>query len=256
MSTLSPIRFSVCVEQIFRTMPFEQRLEHVADQGFTAFEFGSREGKDMNITLALKMALRLDVGAFIGSSTPLADPAARPKFLSDISHTAALAVDLSCEKLIVFAGPLVPGLSRKQQHASIVEGLLAAADTAADAGVTLVLLPLNPIDHPDSFLTSSDEGFAIVREVNHPQVRLLFHTYHQQISEGNLTKRINDNFDLIGHIQVADVPGRHEPGTGEINFDYLFGLLREKEYKGYVGLDYTPHLDPVASLRAVRALAQ
>jgi len=256
MATLAPLRFSVCVETLFRDKPFEQRLEYVADLGFPAFEFWTRQGKDMNITLALKMALRLEVSAFVGSSASLVDPAQRQQFLSDITRSAALAVDLACASLIVTSGPAMPGVPAEEQRWNMVDVLKQAAETAADADVTLVLEPLNQGDHPGSFLSSSDEGFAIVREVGSPHVKLLFDCYHQQISEGNLTKRILDNFDLIGHIHVADVPGRHEPGTGEINYEHLFGVLREQGYKGFVGLEYFPMLDAAASLRAVRALGQ
>jgi hydroxypyruvate isomerase len=142
------------------------------------------------------------------------------------------------------------------QRQTLIEGLRAALPTAADADVCLVLEPLNQIDHPGTFLSSSDEGFAIVREINSPQLKLCFDIYHQQISEGNLTPRIVENLDLIGHIQVADVPGRHEPGTGEINYEHIFGVLREQGYRGFVGLEYTPLVDAIASLKAVRALSQ
>ncbi|MCU0491373.1 MAG: TIM barrel protein [Chloroflexaceae bacterium] len=255
-TTYPPLRFSVCVETIFTNMPFEQRLEHVHDQGFEAFEFWGREGKDMNITLALKHALRLEVSAFLGSKEPLVDAAQRPAFLKDIARNSAIAADLACERLIVLAGTTLPGVSREEQRASLVAGLREAAVLAADADVTLLLEPLNAIDHPGSFLTSSDEGFAIVREVNSPNVRLLFDVYHQQISEGNLSQRITQNLDLIGHFHIADVPGRHEPGTGEINYDHLFWLLREQGYKGYVGLEYIPQHDAVVSLRHVRAMSR
>lgn len=256
MSVLPPLRFSVCVETMFREMPFEQRLEHVADLGFPAFEFWGREGKDMNITIALKTALRIEVSAFRGSSVALVDPAQRPQFISEITRSAALAVDLACANLIVQSGPALPGVPREQQRASIVEGLKAVAEIADDADLTVVLEPRNLIDHPDSYLSSSDEGFAIIRAVGSPNVRLLFDIYHQQISEGNLSRRLSENLDLIGHIHVADVPGRHEPGTGEINYEHIFGLLREKGYKGFVGLEYTPLVDAKASLRAVRAMSQ
>jgi hydroxypyruvate isomerase len=254
MSTLVPLRFSVCIETMFTEMPFEQRLEYVADMGFSAFEFWTRQGKDMNIALALKLALRLEVGAFVGSSAALVDPAQHDQFLSDISRAAALAVDLSCPNLIVTSGAALAGVTRDEQRRNIVAALRAAAPTAADADVCLVLEPLNQTDHPGTFLSSSDEGFAIVREVNSPNVKLCFDVYHQQISEGNLTARIVDNLDLIGHIQVADVPGRHEPGTGEINYEHIFGVLRERGYRGFVGLEYTPMVDAIASLKAVRAL--
>lgn len=256
MATLPPLRFSVCVEMLFKDKPFEQRLEYVADLGFPAFEFWGRQGKDMNITLALKMALRLEVGAFLGSASSLVDPAQRPQFLSDITRSAALAFDLSCANLIVTSGPALPDVPREVQQATMIETLKQAAETAADADVVLVLEPLNLFDHPGTYLTSSDEGFAIVRAVNSPHVKLCFDCYHQQISEGNLTQRIVDNLDLIGHIHVADVPGRHEPGTGEINYEHIFGVLREQGYKGYVGLEYIPRVDDIASLKAVRALSQ
>jgi hydroxypyruvate isomerase len=251
-----PLRFSVCVETLFKEKPFEQRLEYVHDLGFPAFEFWSRQGKDMNITLALKMALRLEVSAFIGSSASLVDPAQRQQFLTDINRAAALAFDLSCANLIVTSGPALPDVPREQQQAQMIETLQAAAETASDADVALVLKPLNQRDFPGTFLSSSDEGFAIVRAVGNPNVRLCFDLYHQQISEGDLSWRLTENLNLIGHIQVADVPGRNEPGSGEINFEHIFGLLQELGYKGFVGLEYTPRVDATASLRAVRALSQ
>jgi hydroxypyruvate isomerase len=256
MATLPPLRFSVCLDTLFTDKLFEQRLEYVADLGFPAFEFWTRQGKDMNITLALRMALRLEMSAFVGSTASMVDPAQRNQFLSDITRSAALAVDLVCSNLIVSSGPALPGVPYAEQRANLVAALHEAAETAADADVVIALKPLNRQDHPDSFLWSSDEGFAIVREINSPHVRLCFNCYHQQISEGNLTKRITDNLDLIGHIQVADVPGGHEPGTGEINYEHLFGVLREIGYRGFVGLEYSPRVDATASLRAVRALSQ
>ncbi len=256
MATLPPLRFALCLDTLFKDRLFEQRIEYVADLGFPAFEFWTRQGKDMNITLALKMALRLEVSAFIGSEASLVDPAQRAQFLTEINRSAALAVDLACNNLIVSSGPALPNVPRDEQRAQLVEALCAAAETAADADVVLALKPLNLVDHPASFLSSSDEGFAIVREVNNPHVRLCFNCYDQQISEGNLTQRLTQNLDLIGHVQVADVPGHHEPGTGEINYEHIFGVLREIGYRGFVGLEYDPLVDVTASLRAVRALSQ
>jgi len=254
MADLPSLRFSVCVENIFDDMPFEQRLEHISSHGFTAFEFWKRDRRDMNITLALQVALRLEAVAFIGSSASLVDPDQRKKFQDDIIRAAALAVDLSCENLIVHSGPALPEIERDVQRTSIVEALRSVVDIANDADVTLLLEPLNAIDYPETFLTSSDEGFGIIREVNSPSVRLLFDIYNQQISEGNLSRRLISNLDLIGHIHVADVPGRHEPGTGEINYRYIFRLLRKHGYRGYIGLDFVPRVDSNASLRAVRAM--
>ncbi|WP_322512486.1 hydroxypyruvate isomerase family protein [Chloroflexus sp.] len=257
MSTLAPLRFSVCLDMIFTDRPFEQRLEHIADLGFRAYEFWTRRGKDMNITIALQTALRLHCVAIAGNSEASPnDPDQRAQFRDEISRSAALAVDLACDHLIVHGGITRADLDRSTQRAHLVEALREAAETASDAGINLLLEPRNQIDHPGSFLWSSDEGFAIVRELGLPHVKLLFDCYHQQISEGNLTQRILANLDLIGHIHVADVPGRHEPGTGEINYEHIFGILREHNYSGYVGLEYSPRIDAAASLRAVRMMGQ
>lgn len=256
MAALPSLRFSVCIETMFLDMPFEQRMEHVAAIGFSAFEFWKRDGRDMNITLALKMALKMEVSAFVGSYASLVDPSQHKQFENDIMKAAALAVDLSCANLIVYSGDTLPDVSREEQHANIVTALRAVEPIAQDADVTLVLEPRNTLDFPGNYLTSSDEGFEIIRAVNSPGVRLLYNVYHQQISEGNLSARIEQNLDLIGHIHVADVPGHHEPGTGEINYEYIFSLLREKNYRGFVGLEYHPLVDSSASLRAVRAMGQ
>ncbi len=256
MTDQLPLRFSVCIETMFLSMPFEQRMEHVVAQGFPAIEFWSREGKDMNITQALAGALRIDVAAFTGSTASLVDLAQHARFEHDIIHAASLAVDLSCSNLVVHSGPMLPDVPRARQHENIVRALRKVEPIAKDAGVTLLLEPLNPIENPGNYLTFSSEGFQIIREVGSPSVRLLFNIYHQQITEGNLTARILKNLDLIGYVRVADVPGRHEPGTGEINYPYIFKVLRARNYKGYVGLEYTPLADTIASLRAIRALVQ
>jgi hydroxypyruvate isomerase len=254
MPDLSSLRFAVGIETMFTELPFEQRMEHVVANGFSAFEFWSREGKDMNITLALKLALRVEVSAFNGSSASLVDPAQHAKFEHDIVRAASLAVDLSCSNLVVHSGPLLPDVPRAEQRANMVKALKKVVPIAKDAGVTLVLEPLNQIEYNGIYLSSSSEGFQVIREVDSPYVRLLFNIYHQQMTEGNLTARILKNLDLIGYIRAADVPGRHEPGTGEINYAYIFRLLRARNFKGYVGLDYIPLTESNASLRTLRAL--
>lgn len=254
MSDLPPLRFAVGLETMFLDLPFEQRIEHVASNGYSAFEFGSRNGKDMNITQALQIALRMEVAAFEGSSASLVDPDQRAQFESDIVRAASLAVDLSCSYLIVRSGPALPDTPRKVQHDSIVRTLSRVVEVAKDADVTILLEPLNPIEYPGNYLTFSSEGFQIIRSVNSPNVRLLFNIYHQQITEGNLTARLLKHLDLIGYIRVADVPGRHEPGTGEINYIYLFKLLRARGFRGYIGLDYIPLAGSAESLQAVKAL--
>jgi len=128
----------------------------------------------------------------------------------------------------------------------------AIAD-AEDAGVTLGVEPLNTIvDHPGYYLTSSAEGFEIVDAVDSPAVKLLFDVYHQQTSEGNVTRNLTNNVEQVGYVHVADVPGRHEPTTGKLDYENVLGALDEAGYDGYVGCEFTPRGDPLAAIENCR----
>ena len=117
--------------------------------------------------------------------------------------------------------------------------------------------PLNPQDnHANYYLNRTSEAFDIVREVASPFVKVLFDIYHIQIMEGNLIDTIRKNIASIGHFHVGDVPGRHEPGTGEINYANVFRAIRETDFRDFVALEYMPSKDPMATLAAVRAMAQ
>ena len=132
-------------------------------------------------------------------------------------------------------------LSEDQKGQSVLDGLKALAPLAEKAGVTLVLEPLNNlVDHAGYWLKYADVGFELVREINSPNIRLLFDIYHQQVTEGNLIQRLTSHLDLIGHVHIADVPGRHQPGSGEINYPVVLGKLREAGYTGYVGCEFEP----------------
>ena len=123
--------------------------------------------------------------------------------------------------------------------------------------MTLVLEPLNVlVDHKGYFLETSAEGFEMVDEVGSEAVKLLYDIYHQQITEGNLIANLTANVAKLGHVHVADVPGRHEPGTGEINYRNVFKAVADAGYQRYVGLEYRPLADAAASLEAVKALVQ
>jgi hypothetical protein len=123
-------------------------------------------------------------------------------------------------------------------------------------GITVVVEPLNVlVDHPGYYLTTSAEGFEILDEVGSQAVKLLFDIYHQQITEGNLLANIVPHIKQIGHFHVADVPGRHEPGTGEINYANVFHAIDKAGYEGFVGLEYWPTVPAADTLRTVRALA-
>ncbi|MEF8851302.1 MAG: TIM barrel protein [Haloarculaceae archaeon] len=166
----------------------------------------------------------------------------------DCHDDAVAAIEETCEavgehvdRTIITVGPDRQGLERATQTNAIVSVLRAAAPAAAAADVTLVVEPLNTrVDHPGYFLETVDHGVEVVESVDHPNVRLLFDVYHQQVTEGDLVSRIDTFGEYVGMYHVADVPGRHELGTGEVNWATVFGAIADTGYEGSVGLEYVP----------------
>lgn len=166
----------------------------------------------------------------------------------DCHDDAVAAIEETCEtvgehvdRVVVTVGPDLTGLERATQTNAIVSVLRAAAPAASAADVTLVVEPLNTrVDHAGYFLETVDHGVEIVAAVDHPNVRLLFDVYHQQITEGDLVSRIETFDEYVGMYHVADVPGRHELGTGEVNWSTVFGAIADTGYEGSVGLEYVP----------------
>ncbi|MCD6334885.1 MAG: TIM barrel protein [Candidatus Latescibacteria bacterium] len=247
------MKFSVCIEMIFRDLPVVERIRAVAASGLPAFEFWSWEDKDLEEIVRTKDESGLEVAAFIGSGGgSAADPAERDGFVQGVADAVEVAGKLGCRRLIITPGGEMPALSRAAQHGSIVDGLREACKYAEDGEVCLLLEPLSG----DRFLRSSAEGAQIVEEVGSSHVRLLFDMYHQQITEGNLTGHIKACLPQIGYFHVADAPDRHEPGTGELNYRYLLHQIERLGYDGYIGLEYRPLKEPAASLRETLTVVQ
>jgi hydroxypyruvate isomerase len=179
----------------------------------------------------------------------IVDPAHRETFLSDIRHAIEVAQRLGIDQIVVTSGLSAAGKSYQEQYASLVEGVRRAADLVAAAHFTLLVEPLNSlVDHPGCFLTSCVEGLKLVREVNHPHVRLLFDIYHEQVMRGNIIRTLTEAAPVVALIHVADNPGRNDPGSGEVNFANVYRAIRKTGYTGRVAMEYRPLGDPVASL--------
>jgi hydroxypyruvate isomerase len=266
-----PFSLSVRVEALFPGLPLARQIEKVAAAGYQGFEFGDWRASDPAQITLLKKKLGLTCVSLVGNKgvnpvgMGLCDPAEREGFLAELRASLEAAKRFEAQQMVVLSGFRVPGRIREQQHASIVEGLKRAHDVVASAGVTLVvevintlakIEPLNPKgdNHSRYYLDRTPEAFEIVREVGSPFVKILFDLYHVQIMEGNLIETIRANTAAIGHIHVADVPARHEPGTGEIHFGNVFRAIGESGYKGFVGMEYIPTKDASRTLREVREL--
>ena len=160
---------------------------------------------------------------------------------------------LGCRNLIVVSGDRDEGLPVAAQRAAMVAALRRAAPLAAARDVTLLLEPLNTrVDHIGTFLDSTEDGFAIVDEVGSSNVKLLFDLYHAAVMGERMQDVLASRLSDVGHIHIADAPGRHEPGTGEIDWPASLGWLAEHGYHGRIGLEYEPLAPTNESLAAVR----
>jgi hydroxypyruvate isomerase len=263
-------KLSVRVEPLFPNLPLARQMEKVAEARYQGFEFGNWRAADPNEITKLKNKLGLECACLVGNrgvspkGMGLCDPAEREGFLTEIRASAEAAGRFESVRLVTLAGAKVPGASREGQHASIIEGLKRAHDVVAPRGITLIVEvintlaevePLNPSDnHANYYLNRTSEAFDIVREVASPFVKVLFDIYHVQIMEGNLIDTIRKNIAHISHFHVGDVPGRHEPGTGEIHFANVFKAIREAGFRDFVAMEYVPAKDAMVTLAEVRAL--
>ena len=259
-----PFKLSVMLWTVFTNLPFGQRLEKVAEAGYknvelvgeyrhwSAAEFKSAMNKRRELGIHFDTTAGLDHG--------IGKPAERDALLADLRHELPIMERIEAPAIIIMSGNVVPGLSRQAQHESCVEGLKRAAElvdgkTIAGQPIRLLLENIDPEENPKYYLQSVAEGFQIVREVGHPQVQFLYDFFHEQIAEGNLIEKLEKNVDKLGLCHIADVPGRHEPGTGEINYANIFKSLARHGFSHYVAMEYLPTYDAVTSLRAEREKA-
>ena len=254
-----PFKLSVMLWTVYEKLPFDQRIEKVAEAGYHAVElvneYKNFSKDDYAKFRAKKRELSLTVDATSGITHSLCDSSQRDAFLDEVRAKLPVLEELECNKLIVLSGDKVPGQSPQQMHENCIESLKHAADIAAAKNVGLLLENIDPEENPKYFLTSVSEGFQIVRSVGAPNVQFLYDFFHDQIAEGNLLAKLEKNLDLIGVVHIADVPGRHDPGTGEINYPNIFRKLGQLGFNGYVAMEFIPEGETVAALSAAREMA-
>jgi hydroxypyruvate isomerase len=246
------MEFSVCIDAVFRGMDQESALEGVKAAGFGYYEFWGWWNRDLDRLKAKADSLGLRCAALCTRFISLTDPARREAYLEGLKESIGAAKKMGAGILISQVGDDT-GAVRAFQHRSAAAGLKAAVPLLEESGITLVIEPLNgKIDHPGVFLESSAEGFELVEEAGSPAVRLLFDIYHQQITEGDLTRRMCAHIGKIGHLHAAGNPGRYELYAGELNYPWIFRALDEAGYRGFAGLEYNSRGDPAGLLAKVR----
>ena len=242
------MRFSVNVSILFKEVPFVERFGRAAEAGFSAVEFWwpSDEGlgevemaaKDAGLEVAL---FNFDAGDMAAGDRGLAgDPDREQQFRENVLVALDLARSLGCKSINALLGHEISGMDRGEQLALARENVRFAAAEAEAAGVTVMVEAVNTFENGPYLLYTTEQAVEFVKSVGRENVRVQHDFYHMQRMEGNLVANLREHFGLIGHIQIADSPGRGEPGTGEIHYPFVLGELERLGYDGYVGLEYNP----------------
>jgi hydroxypyruvate isomerase len=248
--------FSIMLWTLPKTLSFPQQLELVAAAGYDSVEVGSEYEKwtdeEWAANLAALKRLGLGVDAAVPGRNSLADKTKRSALRDDLIKAIPGAKRLGCKQLIYTAFKRVAGQSAEEQRAAIVDTLKYAADLPEMDGMEIVLEPIDLLEHKEEAVISVTEAFAIARAVNSPKVTVLYDFYHEQRQTGNLIEKLNGNIDLVGLVHVADVPGRHQPGTGEMNWTNIYRALAKLQYKRVICMEFSPQGDPVTVLTKAR----
>jgi hydroxypyruvate isomerase len=226
-----------------KQVPFEQRFALARTLGFKFIEFWSVDrgnGTKASTLRALCDANSLTLTQFAPVWPNFADPAKIPELLKVTEQAIADAKVLNCTQFTVTGHALVEGMSREAQLAGYTAGLMRMAPLLEAASVTALVEPFNRVNHLGHLLNGSQPALPMVRSVNSPRVKLLWDFYHMQLEDGDLIEKFNAGFDQIAHVQIGDVPGRHQPGTGEVNHTNLLRAVRAAGYRGQIGLEFMP----------------
>ena len=246
------IRISACIEMLFAEYSFLERPAAAKAAGLEAIEFWGWANKDIDAVGEAVKAAGVEVAVCgVGTKDEKRSQAIRdygllvkrnaPIYAENLQETIEAVRPLGVRTLITTAGRELEGVPREEQRDAIIEAFKAAAPIAEKEGFTVVLEPLNIlVNHQGYFLPSSHEAADILKAVNSPNIKMLFDIYHQQITEGNIIANLTQYMPWIGHFHTADNPGRHEFGTGEINYKSVFKAIDAAGYTGYVGLEYRP----------------
>lgn len=241
-------RFAANLSMLFNELDFLERFEAAANAGFEAveflfpYEYSADDLRDRLRRHRLSQVLfNAPPGDWSAGERGIAIlPDRHEAFRASIASALDYAAALGCPRLHVMAGIKPPNIDRRRAEDTYVANLRDAADLAAARGVRCLIEPLNTRDVPGYFLTHADEACRIIERVGRDNVRLQLDLYHRQIMNGDLAQAIKSFLPLTDHIQIAGVPGRHEPDVGEINYPFLFDILDELGYDGWVGCEYTP----------------
>ena len=241
-------RFAANLSFLFTERPFLERFGAARSAGFAGVAFHFPYAFDRAALAEVVLTSGLDVVLF---NLPAGDWASgdrgiacHPRRIAEFQDGVGLAIDyaklLGCPRLNCLAGIVPPRVDAEKARETLVENLRFAAAVTQRAGIELLVEPLNTRDTPGFLVATSHAALAVIEQAGHANLKLQYDIYHAQVMEGDLARSLREKLPRIGHVQLADNPGRNEPGTGEINFPFLLDDLDRIGYAGWVGCEYKP----------------
>ncbi|HZM87099.1 MAG TPA: TIM barrel protein [Blastocatellia bacterium] len=244
------MKLSLCLEMLFTDRPFIERMALAAQLGYRAIEFWDWRDKDLPALADAAQEFDLTIAAMSGNRRyALIDPVGRAGLVEEMEQVFDAAERLKCRNIMMLsdvlqndgsASPTAAHTSMEEKFEAMEEAMRILADHPAAQSLTLLLEPLNTaLDHRGCFLDHSEPGVALVKRVDSERVKLLYDIYHMSMMDEDVVTEIERNLEWIGYFHVADMPGRHQPGTGKIDYQAVNALLRRSQYDGFVGMEFS-----------------
>ena len=253
---------SACIDAMYCELPFLERFRAAKEDGFDFVEFWNWEDKDLGAMKAAADRAGIRVSGFNGDAQySLIDPAQQALYLDFLECSVAVAKKLGAGCVTIHSNGLGKGgkvlrdyaeLSNTVKLCSMYNTLTRCARLAEESGIQMNLEALNvTTDHAGNYLQTTRMAAELTRMIGSPKLKILYDVYHMQLNEGSLLDNIWTYSDQFGHVHIADAPGRHEPGTGEINFENVFSCLEEAGYRGLIGYELMPKSTTAEAVEAI-----
>jgi hydroxypyruvate isomerase len=249
-------RFSVMLWTLEKQFPFERCVEIAAEAGYNGVqlvgEFQKWTTEDTQRMMSRIHSLGLVVDSMSGVRAGFSTVSDTEIFMSQVKEQLEAAKRLECPQIILLSGKRMEELSPAAQTQTSAENLKRTADLAANDHIEIVIEPIDALENPSILLETVTDAFDIVGQVGRPNVKVLYDFYHEQRGFGNLIEKLVNHIDKVGLVHIADVPGRHEPGTGEINYATIYRKLADLRYDKFIAMEYYPTGNAVDSLKNAR----
>lgn len=246
------MKYSACIEWLFAEAgDFPDRIRAARRAGLDGVEFWKWTSKSIDPIEAALDETGLKLAGFVAEPmVPLTDPARHAEFIESLKASVDMARRLKAPVLIAQTGDDLAGRTRTEQRAALSSCLARAADVLKGSGVVLAIEPLNTlVDHKGYYLSSTSEGLDIVDDVGRPEIGIVYDIYHSAVMGEEIGDVLAGRVDRVAHVHLADAPGRHEPGSGTMDWRRRLGWLAANGYSGLIGLEYMPTGETKASLR-------